>query len=88
MMLLHVYFMFILFQDAMEEKKIVVDIASGLFVSLIMEAQVEPIGLWDTVSFRCVLRSLKNAVGHLGIPYLRKIHKLHIVYRLHTAFYK
>lgn len=69
-------------------KKIVVDIASGLFVSLIMEAQVEPIGLWDTVSFRCVLRSLKNAVGHLGIPYMWKIHKLHILYRLHTAFHK
>lgn len=69
-------------------KKIVVDIASGLFVNLIMEAQVEPIGLWDTVSLRCVLHSLKNAVGHLGIPYIWKIHILHIVYTLHIAFHK
>lgn len=78
MMLLHVHYL----------KKIEADIASGLFVNLIIKAQVQPIVLWDTVSFMCVLHSLKNAVGHLGIPYMRKIHILHIVYTLRTAFHK
>lgn len=45
----------------------VVDITSDSFVNLIIKTQVKLIGLWNRVSFRFVLRSLTNTVGHLGI---------------------
>lgn len=54
-----------------------VDIASGPFIAVEMESQVERIVLWGTVFHAvysgCILHISANIVDHPGAPYIPKV---------------